>query len=192
MFEEFLRKSYRNSCRNIVGSPTRETIWLWNSSRIWLSRSLEHFFLAVGQSNFGKVHIFWEGHKILRNLLLTFDWYYIGQKEVKILQNFVFKYCNPTSVARWGIAVQFSWEHYTILQKHIKWLKWLWEIFPRFVLCCKSRRGKSLFKVEFIINLVFHRTIFMLSISDTIQTWKLFRKKNCCNFIQVSYTLNLR
>ena len=27
-----------------------------------------------------KVHIFLEGHKILRNLHLTFDWYYIGQK----------------------------------------------------------------------------------------------------------------
>ena len=27
-----------------------------------------------------KVHIFWEGHKILRNLHLTFDWHYIGQK----------------------------------------------------------------------------------------------------------------
>ena len=27
----------------------------------------------------GKVHIFWEGHKSLRNLYLTFDWYYIGQ-----------------------------------------------------------------------------------------------------------------
>ena len=24
-----------------------------------------------------KVHIFWEGHKILRNLYLTFDWHYI-------------------------------------------------------------------------------------------------------------------
>ena len=24
-----------------------------------------------------KVHIFWEGHKILRNLPLTFDWHYI-------------------------------------------------------------------------------------------------------------------
>ena len=28
----------------------------------------------------GKVHIFWEGHKILRNLHLTFDLHYIGQK----------------------------------------------------------------------------------------------------------------
>ena len=25
-----------------------------------------------------KVHIFWEGHKILQNLHLTFDWHYIG------------------------------------------------------------------------------------------------------------------
>ena len=31
-----------------------------------------------------KVHIFWEGHKILGNLHLTFDWHYIGEK-----QNFV-------------------------------------------------------------------------------------------------------
>ena len=30
--------------------------------------------------DFGKVHIFWEGHKILRNLHLTFDWHYTGQK----------------------------------------------------------------------------------------------------------------
>ena len=27
-----------------------------------------------------KAHIFWEGHKILQNLHLTFDWHYIGQK----------------------------------------------------------------------------------------------------------------
>ena len=27
-----------------------------------------------------KVHIFWEGHKILRNLHLTFSWHYIRQK----------------------------------------------------------------------------------------------------------------
>ena len=30
-------------------------------------------------SIFGKVHIFWEGHKILRNLHRRFDRYYIGQ-----------------------------------------------------------------------------------------------------------------
>ena len=29
-----------------------------------------------------KVHIFWEGHRILQNLHLTFDWHYIGQNFV--------------------------------------------------------------------------------------------------------------
>ena len=28
-----------------------------------------------------KVHIFWEGHKILRNFHLTYDWRNIGQKQ---------------------------------------------------------------------------------------------------------------
>ena len=28
---------------------------------------------------YGKVHIFWGGHKILRNLHRRFDWHYIGQ-----------------------------------------------------------------------------------------------------------------
>ena len=37
------------------------------------------FLESLTSSSF-KVHIFWEGHKILRNLQLTFDWYYIGQK----------------------------------------------------------------------------------------------------------------
>ena len=39
-----------------------------------------------------KVHIFWEGHKILQNLHLTFDCMYCSQKyvrKVKISQNFV-------------------------------------------------------------------------------------------------------
>ena len=34
-----------------------------------------------------KDHIFWEGHKILRNLHFRFDWQYIGQM-VEISQNF--------------------------------------------------------------------------------------------------------
>ena len=32
------------------------------------------------KSAIAKVHIFWEGHKILQNLHFTFDWQYIGQK----------------------------------------------------------------------------------------------------------------
>ena len=49
-------------------------------------------FLPVGWStsttsnsgrihNLCKVHIFWEGHKILWNLNLVFDWHYIGKKQ---------------------------------------------------------------------------------------------------------------
>ena len=33
------------------------------------------------QFGWDKGHIFWEGHKILWNLPLTFDWHYIGQKQ---------------------------------------------------------------------------------------------------------------
>ena len=36
---------------------------------------------AKVDKNSFKVHIFWEGHKILRNLPLTFDCNYIGQKQ---------------------------------------------------------------------------------------------------------------
>ena len=31
-----------------------------------------------------KVHIFWEGRKILRNLHLTFDWHYIDRTKVRL------------------------------------------------------------------------------------------------------------
>ena len=51
-------------------------------------RMISNFWVTVfGQGNLNskkivmfKVHIFWEGHKILRNLHPTFDWQYIGQK----------------------------------------------------------------------------------------------------------------
>ena len=36
--------------------------------------------LFCDTSCFFKVHIFWEGHKILQNFHLTFDWHSIGQK----------------------------------------------------------------------------------------------------------------
>ena len=40
-------------------------------------------------SRLGKVHIFWEGHKILRNLPLTFNYSTYSQKKVNISQNFI-------------------------------------------------------------------------------------------------------
>ena len=45
--------------------------------------------ILVVHADSGKVHIFWEGHKILRNLHLTFDWHHIGKSKWKISQNFV-------------------------------------------------------------------------------------------------------
>ena len=36
--------------------------------------------LTLLHTCYSKVHIVWEGPKILRNLHLTFDWLYIGQK----------------------------------------------------------------------------------------------------------------
>ena len=36
-------------------------------------------FKTIQAPLWGKVHIFWEGHKILRNLHQLFDWQYIGQ-----------------------------------------------------------------------------------------------------------------
>ena len=48
-----------------------------------------HMFVG-SDSDFGlgKVHIFWKGHKILRNLHLTLDWQK-DKSKVEISQNFV-------------------------------------------------------------------------------------------------------
>ena len=43
-------------------------------------RHLQNAMEVVKGSSFFKVHIFWEGHKILRNLHLTFDCMYCSQK----------------------------------------------------------------------------------------------------------------
>ena len=39
--------------------------------------------------SWNKVHTFWEGHKILRNLFLTFDYSTTVKSKGKISQNFV-------------------------------------------------------------------------------------------------------
>ena len=56
-----------------------------------------------------KIHIFWEGHKILRNLHLTFILCSVKSK-VKILQNFVAfsEYMNliMTSVRLWSLGLE--------------------------------------------------------------------------------------
>ena len=40
---------------------------------------LQNGVKKILKDNFFKVHIFWEGHKILWNLHRRFDWHYIGQ-----------------------------------------------------------------------------------------------------------------
>ena len=45
---------------------------------IQLSNSNKNSFCSNYTQKYGKVHIFWEGHKILRNLHRRFDRYYIG------------------------------------------------------------------------------------------------------------------
>mgnify|MGYP007048909816 CR=1 FL=1 len=61
----------------------------WKNYKIWETYYLSEIFsrkiklqnsLNVMQILFVKVHIFWEGHRILGNLYLTFDWHYIGPK----------------------------------------------------------------------------------------------------------------
>ena len=42
--------------------------------------SLKNFSIVEKGRSEGKVYIYWEGHKILRNLHLTFDCIYCGQK----------------------------------------------------------------------------------------------------------------
>ena len=49
-----------------------------NTKTSW---SISRFSLYCSICDFAdKAHIFWKGHKILRNLHLTFDWHYVGQK----------------------------------------------------------------------------------------------------------------
>ena len=49
----------------------------WNRKDSSLFTKLETF--SVNWLLKGKVHIFWEGHKILQNLHQLFDWQYTGQ-----------------------------------------------------------------------------------------------------------------
>ena len=48
----------------------------------WVSPKIGSDLVALKETEVvvHKVHIFWESHKILQNLHLTFDWHYIGHK----------------------------------------------------------------------------------------------------------------
>ena len=48
---------------------------------LWDSENREESERAIWFKEFCKVHIFWEGHRILGNLPLTFDCMYCSQKK---------------------------------------------------------------------------------------------------------------
>mgnify|MGYP007048354000 CR=1 FL=1 len=89
------------------------------------------FSVKIGKN---KVHTFWKGHKILRNLHLTFDRHYIGQKKgedfakfcgllriwtlpwklnnIEIIRIYLQKYFNPSSVCLHFATV---WQTFNII-----------------------------------------------------------------------------
>ena len=73
----------KNSLKSLRFSLTRETEQYCKTS-ILACLKLQFYkkiHLSLANWCFGQfVHIFWEGHKILRNIHLTFHLHYIGQK----------------------------------------------------------------------------------------------------------------
>ena len=73
----------RKFCKIFLNLEPRKTVHLrpnqLDLSNLWFSRKIKIHNHCFGQIwwnlFFVKVHIFWEGHKILRNLHLTFDWH---------------------------------------------------------------------------------------------------------------------
>ena len=105
----FLKKEHLKLMHLFLANQGQKSFFLWSVKRLYIFYSpfikrkrsskfpigsARHFFNVFAQwcleimyrlvANFFwmiiKVHIFWEGHKILRNIHLTFDWHYIGKK----------------------------------------------------------------------------------------------------------------
>ena len=87
----------------------------------WVKRNIFIFHDAV---KIIKVHIFWDGHKILRNLLLTFDCVYCSKSKGKISQNFVVfsEYMN--------FKMKFQYQSYLIF------LNYLFVCCHGVIICC--------------------------------------------------------
>ena len=67
----FLQYKNGQHCRNCIAKLPRIEIPLGQLIMSLVTKYCTLFDL--------KVHIFWEGHKILRNLHILFDWQHIGQ-----------------------------------------------------------------------------------------------------------------
>ena len=72
--------------RQIGGHSSRFVLFFsfWRLFTIEMIKSVKvfpfSFWKIIMVLNTYLIHIFWEGHTILQNLHLTFDWHYIGQK----------------------------------------------------------------------------------------------------------------
>ena len=66
--------------KNVIHNCSeRKHILLWWAGNIFVNLRLMHHKERFAGIRIDKVHIFWEGHKILRNLRQLLDWQYIGQ-----------------------------------------------------------------------------------------------------------------
>ena len=90
-----------------------------------------------------KVHIFWEGHNILRNLYQLFDWQYIGQiigrdfakfcglirmYELLKIIFFIFKIHNECGYFWWDVLFSFHYSASDIYGAKLKLL--IWKLMP--------------------------------------------------------------
>ena len=72
------------------------------------------FWVYMQKVNHFKVHIFWEGHKILRNIHQIFDWQYIGQ----IIGGDFAKFCGLLRIYELYFAkssitwLEYNWDQY--------------------------------------------------------------------------------
>ena len=69
-------RQYQGSIWTVIKSFLYYIISQWDESR----SKVAFFFHALVYLQFSKVYLSWEGHKNVKNLHLTFDRNYIGQK----------------------------------------------------------------------------------------------------------------
>ena len=78
VFQNFSYVLLHSNFTNLHRRPgILQTFLIWSELKIVVVLIFLSFYLS--SDHVDKVHIFWEGHKILQNLQCRFDWHYIGQ-----------------------------------------------------------------------------------------------------------------
>ena len=73
--QNFVKNSYDFTTKNCIVIRQKKCMYL--QFFVFVNSLIKNFNNFTTKSS--KIHTFWEGLKILRNLHLTFDWHYIGQ-----------------------------------------------------------------------------------------------------------------